>query len=272
MIFDQPDHLTEEGFEARLWDRLQSLTDQDTRLGHAYDARVAADPSDSHFSLSFAGEAFFAVGLHPGASRPARRFDAPTLVFNLHDQFERLRAEGRYDRLRETIQARDISWTGSINPMLASYGERSEAPQYSGRKVPDDWACPFSRRPVNLPREADRIAADLRAGAFPGSAAGRRGTGSVNARPEPNGALVALVETLRDAGYRLHHRDARDARARQRPRPKCAGTHPVRHLRLEPPLRRESVAPHTLHVDARGRRADAGHRRLALGDPGFEPR
>ncbi len=166
VIFDQPDHLTEEGFEARLWDRLQSLTDQDTRLGHAYDARVAADPSDSHFSLSFAGEAFFAVGLHPSASRPARRFDAPTLVFNLHDQFERLRAEGRYDRLRETIQARDISWTGSINPMLASHGERSEAPQYSGRMVPDDWACPFSRRPVDLPREADLIAADLRAGAF----------------------------------------------------------------------------------------------------------
>ena len=171
VVFQQPDRLSEEGFETRLWERLQSLSDQDSRLGHAYDARVAPDPEDQHFSLSFAGEAFFVVGLHPGASRPARQFEAPTLVFNLHDQFERLRAQGRYEKLRDAIQARDISWTGSINPMLTTHGERSEAPQYSGRHVSDDWACPFHRRSAAVGQEtdriaADRIAADLRAGAF----------------------------------------------------------------------------------------------------------
>ena len=166
VIFDRPGGLSEEGFEARMWDRLQALSDQDSRLGHAYDARVAPDPQDAHFSLSCAGEAFFVVGLHPGASRKARLFAAPALVFNLHDQFERLRAEGRYERMRETIQARDVSWAGSVNPMLTRHGERSEAPQYSGRQVPDDWACPFQRRAVELRREAGPIAADLRGGAF----------------------------------------------------------------------------------------------------------
>ena len=34
------------------------------------------------------GEAFFVVGQHPGASRTARRYTRPTLIFNLHDQFE----------------------------------------------------------------------------------------------------------------------------------------------------------------------------------------
>ena len=59
------------------------------------------------------------VGLHPGASRPARRFDRPALVFNLHDQFEQLRANGMYDKMRSTILARDVKLAGDVNPMLA---------------------------------------------------------------------------------------------------------------------------------------------------------
>ena len=82
----------------------------------------------------------------------------------LHE--ERLRAQGLYDRMRETIRSRDTSWTGSVNPMLAGHGERSEAPQYSGRAVSDDWTCPFRRRPTQRMWEADEIAADLSRGAF----------------------------------------------------------------------------------------------------------
>ena len=96
--------------------------------------------------MSFGGEAFFVVGLHPQSSRPARRFEAPAMVFNLHDQFERLRAEGRYDKLRGTILQRDEQLAGSINPMLAEHGTTSAARQYSGRAVSDAWKCPFSGR------------------------------------------------------------------------------------------------------------------------------
>jgi FPC/CPF motif-containing protein YcgG len=104
---------------------------------------VSADPADPNFSLSFGGEAFFVVGLHPGASRPARRFPKPTLVFNIHDQFERLRSEGRYETMRKRILERDKALAGDINPMLARHGEASEAAQYSGRLVGEEWACPF---------------------------------------------------------------------------------------------------------------------------------
>lgn len=166
VVFEGPDDLSEERFETRLWERVQSLSDQDSRLGHRHDPRVASDPDDPHFSLSLAGEAFFVVGLHPRASRRARRFEAPTLVFNLHDQFERLRTEGRYEKLRETIVERDVSWAGSANPMLATHGERSEASQYSGRKVAGEWSCPFKRSEIALPADAEEIAADLRGGAF----------------------------------------------------------------------------------------------------------
>jgi FPC/CPF motif-containing protein YcgG len=147
VLFEQPARITESQFEDALWTRVQSLADKDAWHGQDYDPRVSADPESPHFSLSFGGEGFFVVGLHPCASRPARRFERPALVFNLHDQFERLRAERRYEPLRKSIIERDVAIAGSVNPMLARHGEISEARQYSGRAVDRDWNCPFTARP-----------------------------------------------------------------------------------------------------------------------------
>ena len=146
VVFEGPGDLGEEQFERHLWARAQSLADKDSWLGHPWDRRVADDPESPHFSLSFGGEAFFIVGLHPRASRPARRFSAPVLVFNLHAQFEALRAANRYEKLRDSIIERDTAFAGSTNPMLARHGEISEARQYSGRVVSDAWRCPFQGR------------------------------------------------------------------------------------------------------------------------------
>ncbi len=147
VLFPTRDHLPEEAFEAALWDRIQHLEAMDAAAGEAYDRRVSPDPEHQAFCLSFGGEAFFVVGLHPGASRLARRFETPVLVFNAHAQFEALRAEGRYETLRSSIVARDIALQGAPNPMLARHGESSEARQYSGRSVPDAWTCPY--RPMH---------------------------------------------------------------------------------------------------------------------------
>ncbi|GHD22358.1 guanitoxin biosynthesis heme-dependent pre-guanitoxin N-hydroxylase GntA [Tianweitania populi] len=146
VVFEGPDDLSESEFETALWERVQSLADKDAWRGQKHDPRVSSDPDDPHFSLSFGGEAFFVVGLHPNASRPARRFDRPTMVFNLHDQFEMLRQQNRYEKLRKAILDRDVKLAGDINPMLARHGSISEARQYSGRAVNDDWRCPFGRK------------------------------------------------------------------------------------------------------------------------------
>ena len=143
VIFEGPGDLTETEFERALWQRAQSLSDKDVWRGQPYDEAVSPDPTNPHFSLSFGGEAFFIVGLHPNASRPARRFGRPAMVFNLHDQFELLRADGRYEGLREKILVRDEALAGTRNPMLARHGESSEARQYSGRAVDPAWQCPF---------------------------------------------------------------------------------------------------------------------------------
>ncbi len=144
-LFEGPRMLSELAFERNLWERIQSLTDKDDWHGQKHDRRVSANSHSPRFSLSFGGQAFFVVGLHPNASRPARRFAVPALVFNPHDQFERLRKTDAYGKLRHSIRARDIALAGSVNPMLQTFGEGSEARQYSGRSVEENWECPFRR-------------------------------------------------------------------------------------------------------------------------------
>lgn len=132
-------------FERKLWSQLQLLHDLDARY-HSWDPRVSDDPESSRFSFSVAGDAFFVIGMHPAASRSARRFAWPTLVFNAHEQFENLRADGRFEPLQTRIRERELRLDGRINPNLADYGYHSEARQYSGRPTEPEWTCPFRPR------------------------------------------------------------------------------------------------------------------------------
>lgn len=143
VLFHAPDRMGERAFEDALWARLQSLADKDAFNGYLHDPRVSDDVASPHFALSLGEEAFFIVGLHPGASRPARRFERPVIVFNPHAQFELLRKQGRYETLRERIIERDVAVAGAPNPMLARHGEASAARQYSGRAVGPRWTPPF---------------------------------------------------------------------------------------------------------------------------------
>lgn len=136
---DVPDELA---FEQLLWLQLRIMSELD-RDSVAWDPTVSADPGSAEFSMSVAGRAYFVVGLHPAASRLARRSPMPCLVFNFHDQFEMLKASGKYAGMQDVIRARDTALQGSINPVLARFGDASEARQYSGRAVPAGWECPF---------------------------------------------------------------------------------------------------------------------------------
>ena len=139
-IFRGPTIVDEEHFETLLWSQLRGLHRVDQ---HAWNSGVSADPNDPHFAFSAGGTPFFVVGLHPQASRDARRAATPTLVFNLHEQFEALRVSGQFPRMRDRIRQRDEHLQGSVNPMVADYGQGSEARQYSGRHVSSAWQAPF---------------------------------------------------------------------------------------------------------------------------------
>jgi len=137
--FAHPKTLTPAVFEHLLWTQLHRLHQHDAA---PWDASVSRDPEDGRFSFSFAGRAFFVVGLSPTGDRWARRFPWPTLAFNPHEQFERLRREGQFQGLQEAVRSRDLLLEGALNPNLADFGEHTEARQYSGRPVEEDWRCP----------------------------------------------------------------------------------------------------------------------------------
>lgn len=140
--FSSPSIDSEAAFENLLWQQLQLMHGIDARY-FDWDGSVSKDPDSPNFSFSVGGRAFFVVGLNRCASRRARFADEAFIVFNPHDQFEALRASGKYEQLQQAIRQRDIAFQGSINPMLEDFGSQSESRQYAGRAVPEQWRCPF---------------------------------------------------------------------------------------------------------------------------------
>jgi len=143
VIFKEPVEINEKIFDSLIWQRLNSLSSLDKQT-YSHDRRVDSDPSSSHFSFSLKEEAFFILGLHPGSSRRSRQFKYPALIFNPHAEFEKLRKSNRYTKMKEVVRKRDVEYSGSINPMLADFGEASEVYQYSGLQYDADWICPLS--------------------------------------------------------------------------------------------------------------------------------
>lgn len=138
--FKTENELSEVDFEKLLWKQLQLLHEADDQ---EWDPEVSSNPEDEDFSFSLAGRAFYVIGMHPNSSRKARQTPFPTIVFNLHWQFEKLREMGAFHNVRDKIRQRDIELQGNINPMMEDFGENSEARQYSGREVGEEWKCPF---------------------------------------------------------------------------------------------------------------------------------
>jgi FPC/CPF motif-containing protein YcgG len=147
--FVEPVAASESAFETLLWTTLQHVTECDSA---PWAVECSPEPDAQNFAFSFGGTGFFVVGLHAASSRFARRFAWPTLVFNRHAQFEELKKHGKYATFQHVIRDRDVSLQGSANPMLADFGDRSEARQYAGRSVDETWRCPFHARQNGTPR------------------------------------------------------------------------------------------------------------------------
>lgn len=157
LLFRHPSVLTEAKFDEILWKKLQHLADLDAE-SFSHDQRVSRDPSSPHFSFSLGEEAFFIIGLHGASSRRARRLRFPAIVFNPHVQFEDLRKANRYEKMKKIVRQRDQRYSGSTNPMLSDFGERSEAHQYSGRVYDPDWQCPFRAPHADAPESLPTVA------------------------------------------------------------------------------------------------------------------
>lgn len=143
VIFRAPENTNEESFDALLWERLKALSILD-KANYTHDNRVDANPEAPNYSYSLKSEAFFVVGLHPGSERRSRRFKYPTLIFNPHAEFEKLRKLNRYEKLKRVVRKRDVIFSGSVNPILDDFGNSSEVSQYSGKRHGNEWKCPLT--------------------------------------------------------------------------------------------------------------------------------
>ena len=129
-------------FEKVFWSFLKKLYVMD-RKNYSHDPRVSADENSENFSYSIMEEAFFILALHPQSPRFSRRFLKPAIVFNPHQQFEQLRKDGIFGRLRDIIRKRDKLLQGFINPMLKDFGEKSEVFQYLGKMYKENDTNPL---------------------------------------------------------------------------------------------------------------------------------
>lgn len=143
--FLQPRPTTEAQFERLLWRQLEKLHLLDVEH-FAWDPSVHSDPENADFAFSVGGQAIFIAGLHAGSSEWGRVFAWPTLIFNTHRQFQRLREAGKFEKLKQTIRSRERRLQGRVFPNAADHGEISEARQYSGRLSENPWHCPFHPR------------------------------------------------------------------------------------------------------------------------------
>ena len=146
IIYASPQSASESEFEDMLWLRLNSLVALD-RINYTHDRRVDSDPSSVTFSFSLKEEAFFLIALHPASSRGARKFTYPAIVFNPHEEFEKLKSDGRYESMKKVVRRRDEKFSGSVNPMLTDFGEAPEVFQYSGKQYDSTWKCPLHHKP-----------------------------------------------------------------------------------------------------------------------------
>lgn len=142
VIFKEPHSCSEEEFDALMWQRLQSISDIDA-MQYPWNQKISRDPESPQFSFCIKEEPLYIVGLHPGSHRESRHFQYPAIVFNPHDQFQKLRDANKYAAMKNAVRKRDEKFSGNVNPMLADFGEESEVYQYSGRVYDKDWECPF---------------------------------------------------------------------------------------------------------------------------------
>ncbi len=153
-VFTATDVRDELHFEQLLWRHLQKMHEIDARR-FAWNTSVSNDPDSPDFSFSIGGRAFFLVGMHPKASRQARRAPHAIIAFNPHEQFEQLRAHGQYERMQQVIRQKELATQGSINPALNDFGQAAESRQYSGRAVSSRWQCPFHALHHDQPTSKD---------------------------------------------------------------------------------------------------------------------
>jgi uncharacterized protein len=130
-IFLQRNSWNSTDYHKRFWTQLQLIHDLDQRY-HEWDPNISDDINSPQFGFSFAGTAFFVIGMSPVAERKARLFNYDAVIWNLHSTFSKLRSDGHFRLIRDCIRSRLSAQGDEPLSGLYDHGEASAALQYSG--------------------------------------------------------------------------------------------------------------------------------------------
>lgn len=139
--FEKPIPRSENEFCMKLWRLLKKISDKDQQY-HKWAEGVSPNTNDKNFAFSFGGISMYMSGFHPFSSRFARRFPYMALVLNTHEQFDMLKTQGTFEKIKNAIRLKDAKLNGKYNPSLTDFGMRSEAEQYDGKDHKGNFHCP----------------------------------------------------------------------------------------------------------------------------------
>lgn len=125
LVFDFDPPLTQYDYDLWMWHTLDKISPN-------------TSPKDRpDYAFTFEGEKLFVIGCHPNADRPERRSPVTAIVFTRHADFQHLRKTNVFYHFCTYIREKTRRVFGSVSPLLAHYGERSEAEQYAATVPPD---------------------------------------------------------------------------------------------------------------------------------------
>ena len=144
--FREPTDLEEIEFEKQLWEHSRCCTTAMPLCTTGIRPSAVTRTTRTSRSASPATPASSSACTR-AARGCARHFPWPTLVFNPHAQFERLREAGKFEKMKEVVRQREEELEGSVSPVSADFGADTEAKQYAGREVEPEWHPAFVPHP-----------------------------------------------------------------------------------------------------------------------------
>lgn len=113
---------------------------------YPWPSHIPKDPNAQKFAFCFGGKGFFVTGMGPVIPRLSRRFIAPVMVFNAHENFTALKENGIFDKIKPKIRAGDMMLEQNGHYVNSGVAEGRESAQYCGNpKDRKEFKCPFHK-------------------------------------------------------------------------------------------------------------------------------
>lgn len=141
LMFKELRRWTKGSFRKHFWKFLKNISQLQDKY-YPYAKGYSPVLKDKNFSFSFGEVANYIAAFFADSPRVTRRFAYTALIFNPHDQFNKLKESGKFVSFQKSVDIKDHRLQGSNNESLTDFGEQSEWPQYDS--IDGSSGCPIN--------------------------------------------------------------------------------------------------------------------------------